>query len=117
VTDYTGIASKDLIRLGAFDTLKKPATAEQLIDVIERSLGKRPPENPHRKAPAELDWKELRRHEFNSKVVDGITSNRPLDQIARELGISLRTFYRYLHKSGLYPFLHLKLLQDYGKDS
>ena len=51
VTAHTAISSKYLMRLGAYDTLTKPVTADQLIDAVERALNKKPPEDPHPRAP------------------------------------------------------------------
>jgi DNA-binding NtrC family response regulator len=105
VTAHTRISSKYLIRLGAYDTLAKPATAEQLIDVIERALKSKPPENPHRKAPCELNSQELKKHELADRVVNAISTTGSLVEASRRLGCSRVSLYKWLKLTGLHQFL------------
>ncbi len=105
ITAFTHISSKYLMRLGAFDTLLKPFTAEQLLDAVERALKKKPAENPHEHAPMYLASRELKKQELAKKIVDAITASRSLKDAALLLGCSRMTLYRWLSKTGLHQFL------------
>ena len=105
ITAFTHISSKYLMRLGAFDTLSKPFTAEQLLDAVDRALKKKPAENPHERAPTYLASCELKKQELAKKIVDAITASRSLKDAALLLGCSRMTLYRWLSKTGLHSFL------------
>lgn len=105
VTAHTNISSKYLMRLGAFDTLTKPFGAEQLVDTIERALHKKPAEDPHRKAPADLSADQFKKHEVAKRIIDAVSSTRSLVDAAAKLGCSRRSLYRWLEKTGLHSFV------------
>ncbi|MDA9101038.1 response regulator [Omnitrophica bacterium] len=104
VTGHTHISSKYLMRLGAYDTLTKPVTAEQLIDAVERALQKKPSEDPHPYAPAYLNPPDLKKQEIVRKIVDAIASTASLKEASEKLGCSRASLYRWLNKTGLYQF-------------
>lgn len=105
ITAHTHISSKYLMRLGAYDTLTKPVAPEHLIDAVERALGLKPLENPHQKAPADLDSEELKKHEMAKRIIDAISSSRSISDAAHQLGCSRRSLYRWLAKTGLDSFI------------
>ena len=105
LTAHTNISSKYLMRLGAFDTLSKPFQAEQLVDSIERALQRKPAEDPHRKAPADLSADEFKKHEIAKRIIDAVSSTRSLVDAAAKLGCSRRSLYRWLEKTGLHTFV------------
>lgn len=117
VTAHTHIASKYLLKIGAYETLRKPVTKEHLIDAIERALGQRPPEDPHRKAPADLTWQELRKHELSRKIVTAIRVHGSLADAARDLDCSLMSLHRWLRLTGMHSFLIEKERQPKGNHS
>lgn len=104
VTAHTHISSKYLMRLGAYDTLTKPVTAERLIDAVERALKKKSDEDPHLNAPAYLQASDVKKQEMVKKIVDAIASTRSLKDAAQSLGCSRASLYRWLNKTGLYKF-------------
>ena len=103
-------ASIYLMRLGAYDILVKPVTAEQLVDAVERALKKKPPEDPHQKVPSELNWQDLKKHEMAAKIVNAISSTETIVEAARLLGCSRKSLYRWLLKTGLHDFVIVKEL-------
>lgn len=117
ITAHTGIASKYLLKLGAYETLKKPIKIEQLIDAIERALGKKAPDDPHRKAPADLTWQELKKHELSRKITKAIRSHRSLAAAARSLDCSVMSLHRWLKLTGMHSFLIEKERQPKRKNS
>jgi DNA-binding NtrC family response regulator len=104
VTAHTRISSKYLMRLGAFDTLAKPVTAEQLIDAVERALNKKSQENPHEQAPAYLSPRDLKRQHMMIKITDAIHSSNSFTEAAEQLHVSRRSLYRWLDLTGLREF-------------
>ncbi len=108
VTAHTKIASKYLMRLGAYEILAKPLDVKQLIDAIQRALNKKPPEDPHQKAPSELNWEELKKHAMATKIVNAISSTKTLVEAALLLGCSRKGLYRWLSKTGLHDFVVVK---------
>ena len=104
VTAHTRISSKYLMRLGAYDTLTKPVTAELLIDTVERALNKKSQENPHEQAPAYLSPRDLKRQQMMVKITDAIHSTESFTEAAERLGVSCRSLYRWLDLTGLRDF-------------
>ncbi len=104
ITAHTKISSKYLMRLGAFDTLSKPLTREDLLAAVERALGKKS-ENPHRHAPAELNSQELKRHEMIQSIIEAVTTSSSLKNAAIKLGCSRMTLYRWLRMTNLHELL------------
>ena len=105
ITAHTRVSSKYLMRLGAYDTLAKPLTSEQLIDAIERALHKKVEEDPHQKAPAELNSQDLKKHEMAKKIIQAISIAPTLADAAHALGCSRRSLYRWLQRTGLHYFM------------
>lgn len=103
VTAHTRISSKYLMRLGAYDTLTKPVTTDQLIDAVERALKKRE-ENPHEQAPAYLSPRDLKRQHMMIKITNAIHSSDSFTEAAEQLGVSRRSLYRWLDLTGLREF-------------
>ena len=101
VTAHTHLASKHLMRLGAQETLRKPFTHDQLIDCVEKWLGKRPQENPHLNAPAEVPPEVLKKRERTYKMLEAAHKCNTRKEMAKYLGISEATLYRWFHLSGL----------------
>ncbi|MCM8775037.1 MAG: response regulator [Candidatus Omnitrophica bacterium] len=109
VTAHTQIASKYLLKHGAYDTLKKPITIDELMAAIERALHKRPEEDPHQNAPAYLNSKELRRQEIMRKIIRAIVNTPSIKEAARALQCSRMTLYRWLKTTGLDQHLLKKI--------
>ncbi|MBI3317286.1 MAG: response regulator [Candidatus Omnitrophica bacterium] len=105
ITAHTHLSSKYLMRLGAYDTLTKPVAPDLLIDACQRALGLKPSENPHPKAPADLNSEELKKHEMAKRIIDAISESRSLTDAAARLGCSRRSLYRWLSKTGLDTFV------------
>lgn len=101
VTAHTHLASKHLLRLGAQDTLRKPFTDEQLIACIEPWLGKRPFENPHLNAPAEVSAIVLEKRERLLNILEAAHKYETRKEMADSLKCSVRTLNRWFHLSGL----------------
>ena len=104
VTAHTRISSKYLMRLGAYDTLAKPVTTDQLIDAVERALNKKSQENPHEQAPAYLSPRDLKRQQMMIKITDAIHSSDSFTEAAEKLCVSRRSLYRWLDLTGLREF-------------
>lgn len=105
VTAHTRIASKYLMRLGAYETLTKPFTADDLVDAVERALRKKPDEDPHRLAPAEAGADELKKSEMTRRIVNALTVASSVTEASAVLGCSRRSLYRWIEKTGLHSFL------------
>ena len=105
VTAHTRISSKYLMRLGAYDTLEKPVSCEKLLDTVERALGEKAPEDPHRMAPAELCWQDLRKQALAKELISAIRSTSSLSAAAKHLGCSVMTLHRRLRLTGLHSFV------------
>ena len=105
VTAHTKISSKYLMRLGAFDTLAKPFTAEQLIDAVERAHGKKPVEDPNQYSAPFESPRELKKQELSRKIMAAITNSKSLKEAADRLNCSRMTLYRWLDKTGLSSFV------------
>lgn len=110
VTAHTKIASSYLMRLGAFEILPKPLESQELIDAVERALNKKPPEDPHLKAPCEINSQELRKQELARRIIDAITATQTLTAAAHELRCSRVSLYKWLRITGLHQFLTVKEL-------
>ncbi len=105
VTAHTSISSKYLMRLGAFDTLSKPFTAEKLLDAVERVFGKKPEENPHKYSAPFESPRELKKQELARKIMNAITASKSLKEASQRLNCSRMTLYRWLEKTGLHSFV------------
>ncbi|MBI5410073.1 MAG: response regulator [Nitrospirae bacterium] len=103
VTAHSGIASKYLMRLGAFDVLTKPLTAPELVHAVEHALGKSP-EDPDKKVPAELSPEEFKQHDLAKQIVDAITTTGSIKEAALKLNVSRQKIYRWLDATGLRRF-------------
>ena len=110
VTAHTKIASSYLMRLGAYEIVPKPLEAQELLDAVERALNKKPPEDPHLKAPCEITSHELRKQEIAKRVIDAVSATETLTAAARSLRISRVSLYKWLKLTGLHQFLTVKEL-------
>jgi len=118
VTGYTHIASKHLMRLGAYDTLRKPVTAEQLIDCVERALNKKPPEDPHLQAPNELNSTALKKRELTERILGALAEHQwNVTKAAKSLGCSRRTLHRWIEKAGLHQYLSKTAATNFAKSN
>ena len=110
VTAHTQIASHYLMRLGAYEILPKPLEADELLNAVDRALHKKPPEDPHRKAPCEISSQELRKQELAKRIIEAVAATPTLAAAARQLRCSRVSLYKWLRLTGLHRFLTLKEL-------
>lgn len=104
ITAHTKISSKYLMRLGAYDTLLKPVTTDQLMDAIERALGKKEPEDPHYNAPVQINVNQLKKQQLVKRIIEAVSETGSLRDASKKLGCSRASLYRWLQKTGLYSF-------------
>jgi len=105
---HTAVSSKHFIRLGAWDTIKKPFAGEDLLEKIAQALHKAPPDDPHRHAPADVPPDIYQKNYMARKIIKALSPDKPLAETAREVGCSERSLYRWLKKIGIHQFLHDK---------
>ena len=117
ISSHTSLITKHVMRLGAYDTLAKPLDDTQLIEAVERALNKRPPEDPYRRVPQAMGWKEVKRLQLAVTVVDALASTASLAEAARYLGCSTITLNRWLHHTGLAAFVHVEERKSNAKDT
>lgn len=103
ITAHSGISSKYLLQIGAFDVLSKPVTADQLMHAIDHAIRKEP-QKPIPALPTSLTPDEIKHHETVKQIVDAITSTGSVTDAATKLNMSRSKIYRWLDATGLHQF-------------